>query len=175
MMIREPAADDAERLRAFFARVPDEDRGFIDDLEDPAVQRRWLESHRGVRLAALTEEGEFAALSAAWPGHGRSRHVGLLRLIVDPAHRRRGVGQTLARRTLAVALRRGLTKLTVEVVAEQQGTIDMFLGLGFQPEALLRDQLRDSDGALHDVVLLAHLADEAAFAAALAQPEPAAS
>lgn len=172
MIIREPAADDVKRLRAFFARVPDPDRGFIDDLEDPAVERRWLGDERGVRLAALADDGSFAALASAWPGHGRSSHVGALRLIVDPAHRRRGVGRVLARRTLANALERGLTKLTVEVVAEQEGTIGMFLGLGFQPEALLRDQLRDADGALHDVVLLAHLADEAASAATLAQPEP---
>ena len=32
--------------------------------------------------------------------------------------------------------------------------------MGFQPEALLRDHLRDPDGRLHDLVMLAHGVDE---------------
>ena len=37
----------------------------------------------------------------------------------------------------------------------------MFRELGFEGEALLRDQLcSPEDGSLHDVVLLAHLTDE---------------
>ena len=64
MTIREPRADDGERLRAFFARVPDEDRGFIDDLDEPAVERRWIGDGRGVRLAAVADDGSFATLAA---------------------------------------------------------------------------------------------------------------
>jgi hypothetical protein len=36
----------------------------------------------------------------------------------------------------------------------------MFRGMGFVPEALLRDQLCDPDGELHDLVVLAHGVDE---------------
>lgn len=173
MTIRQLDAADEDDLRALFARVPGEDRSFVEDLDDPATVRRWLGDDRAVRLVAVADDGSFAGLAAAWPRLGRSRHVGDLRLVVDPAHRRKGLGQQLARHALAEALDRGLAKLTVEVVARQQPTIDMFLALGFEPEALLRDQLRDADGALHDVILLAHLADDAAAAAALAQPESA--
>jgi len=46
------------------------------------------------------------------------------------------------------------------VTREQQGTSDLFLGIGFRAEALLHDHLRDPDSALHDVVLRAHLTEE---------------
>lgn len=37
--------------------------------------------------------------------------------------------------------------------------IGMFEGLGFEPEALLRDHVRDKTGALRDLVVLAHLVE----------------
>jgi GNAT superfamily N-acetyltransferase len=172
MEIRPLTADDEAGLRAFFADIPLEDRGFVkEDLDDTAVLRRWLDDERGVRLVAVDDDGSVRGLGAAWPGLGRSSHVGDLRRVIAPAFRRQGLGQLLARRTLAAGLRRGLAKLTVEVVAEQQGTIDMFLEIGFEPEALLRDELRDPDGTLHDLILVSHHAEDAAAAALLASPE----
>ena len=90
-----------------------------------------------------------------------SAHVGEIRLIVAQYARGRGVGMALARRLMVEAFSTSdLSKLSVEVVAEQQGTIRMFSKLGFTPEALLRDHLRDSDGNMHDLVILCHLAEE---------------
>ena len=37
--------------------------------------------------------------------------------------------------------------------------IGMFEALGFEPEALLRDHVRDKTGELHDLVVLAHLVE----------------
>ena len=64
-------------------------------------------------------------------------------------------------------------KISVEVVATQQGTIDMFLALGFTGEALLRDQLWTRGEDPEDVVLLSHLADDAAQSVLLAAPDEA--
>ena len=43
----------------------------------------------------------------------------------------------------------------VEAIATQDPTIALFAGLGFQPEALLVDHVRDADGELHDLMVLA--------------------
>ena len=40
----------------------------------------------------------------------------------------------------------GLKKLVVEVIADQAPLIAMFRGLGFEPEALLTDHVRDRSG-----------------------------
>jgi len=164
---------DEAALRAFFQAIPEEDRGFFkEDLDEPAVLRRWIDDARGVRIVAC-DEGRVAGVAAVWPGIGRSAHVGDLRLVVARERRRQGVGQLLARHALADALREGMWKITVEVVAQEQGTIDMFMALGFVAEALLRDQLALSDGERQDVVLLSHFADEAGQDVLLAAPDEA--
>jgi GNAT superfamily N-acetyltransferase len=172
--VRDLERRDEAALQDFFQALPDEDRGFFkEDLDEPAILRRWIDDERGIRLIAAGADGRFAAVAAVWPGIGRSRHVGDLRLVVAGNRRREGLGRLLARKALAAALRRGMWKITVEVVAEQQGTIDMFLALGFVAEALLRDQLALPGGETQDVVLLSHFAGEAAQDALLAAPDEA--
>jgi GNAT superfamily N-acetyltransferase len=172
--VRRLERDDEEALRAFFDDIPDDDRGFLkEDGRDPAVLRRWIDDERGVRLVAVDDTPGLAAVCEVWPGVGRSSHVGDVRLVVAADRRRQGLGGLVAQRALIEALDRGFSKLTIEVVASEQGTIDMFQQLGFTPEALLRDHLRGPDGELQDVVLLAHLADDAGFDVLLARPESA--
>jgi GNAT superfamily N-acetyltransferase len=170
--VRELDERDEEALRAFFQAIPNEDRSFFkEDLDDPEILRRWIDDDRGVRLAAVEDGGRLAAVAAVWRGIGRSSHVGDLRLVVAPDRRRQGLGQMIARQALVSALRGGIWKICVEVVASQQPTIDMFLALGFVPEALLRDQLCSPDGERSDVMLLSHFADEAAADLMLATPD----
>ena len=172
MDVRPLEARDDAALSEFFQAIPQEDRSFFkEDLDEPAILRRWMDDDRSVRIIGADDDGRFAAVAAIWRGIGRSSHVGDLRLVVAGDQRRRGLGQQLARRALLEALRRGMWKITVEVVADQQGTIDMFLALGFVPEALLRDQLASQDGHRQDVVLLSHFADEAGLDALLAAPD----
>ena len=49
-----------------------------------------------------------------------------------------------------------LRKIMVAVAADKEGDIAMFSSIGFRPEALLEDQIFDSHGRLHDMVLLSH-------------------
>ena len=87
---------------------------------------------------------------------GWGAHVGELRLVVDPAARRQGLGALLARHALREAADMGLQKVVVEMVAEQTGAAQMFSDLGFRGEALLTCQIRDRGGELRDLLVLAH-------------------
>lgn len=91
---------------------------------------------------------------------GWSDHVGELRLVVHPARRRAGLGQTLAQHALAAALRADMRKVVVELAADQEHAIAMFSGLGFTGEAPLHDHIRDRQGDFSDLVVLAHHVDE---------------
>jgi ribosomal protein S18 acetylase RimI-like enzyme len=121
----------------------------------------WLTTDRGRRALAHDDDGAVVGYVAIIRNTGWSDHVGDVRLVVDPAHRGQGLGRTLARWALLQAIDCGLTKLTVEVVAEQDGAVAMFTGLGFQAEGLLRDHVRDRDGELRDLVLLSHSVEDA--------------
>jgi ribosomal protein S18 acetylase RimI-like enzyme len=159
MEIRQLQSGDREALSRFVERVPAADRTFFkEDVDDPAVVDAW--ALPGPARALAVEAGEVVGSVAVVPLHGWSSHVGEVRLIVDPAQRGRGIGRALARRAVLEALDLDLQKLVVEVIAEQEPTIAMFRSLGFEPEALLTDHVRDRSGELRDLMVLSHSVEE---------------
>jgi ribosomal protein S18 acetylase RimI-like enzyme len=159
MEIRRLEPHDQERIEAFIGRVPEGDRTFFkEDVNDPEVRAGWA---RPDAARSLAVEGDTVlGYVAVAPLQGWSSHVGEVRVIVDPDHRGRGIGRALARHAVLEALNLGLTKMVVEVVADQEPTIAMFRSLGFDPEALLKDHVRDQSGELRDLILLAHSVEE---------------
>ena len=146
-------------LREFFSRVPPSDHAsFAEDVFAPGLMESWLQDTRGRRAVALDGE-RVVGYVAVLPLVGWSSHVGSLRVVVDPAERGRGIGRELARHGLVTGLELGLSKLVVEVVADAEPAIGMFQEIGFEPEALLRDHVRDRNGGLRDLVVLAHLVE----------------
>jgi ribosomal protein S18 acetylase RimI-like enzyme len=159
---RELTADDAPALKAFFGALPAEDRTFFfEDVTDPAVAEAWASDERRLRRCAVDDDGKIAAFAALQPGVDWSSHVAEVVLVVAPAARRQGIGRTLARGILVEALEHDFKKVTVAIAADNDGAIQMFQTIGFEGEALLRDQLRSpEDGELRDMVILAHMVDD---------------
>ena len=151
-------ADHVDALARFFADLPEGDLTFVkEDVSGPEAVRGWMRPGRQwLALDDGADGGEVAGFVAVLPLHGWSDHVGEIRLVVHPRHRGAGLGRTLARHALLRALDQGLRKVVVEVVADQEALLGMFSGLGFTGEALLTDHVRDREGGLHDLVLLAH-------------------
>jgi ribosomal protein S18 acetylase RimI-like enzyme len=157
MDIRPLEAGLTSQLQEFFAAIPEGDRTFFkEDVMDAETVAAWTTDARSRRLVAVDDEGKIVGYVAVMPGVGWSSHVGELRLVVSPQCRRQGVGRELARHALIQALELGLSKVFVEVVADQVGSVEMFLHLGFEGEALLKDHVRDRDGEVRDLLLLAH-------------------
>lgn len=161
-VIRELVAEDEGAVRAFFARMPAEDRSFFQqDVEDPQVIAAWAGDEHRIRRCAVDEDGHLLAIAALRPGSDWTSHVADLVLLVAPEARRRKLGRTMARAMLLEAVQHGLIKVTVMIAADNEGAIDMFRTIGFEPEALLRDQLRNpDDGTLRDTMVLAHLVED---------------
>ncbi|MFT3872392.1 MAG: GNAT family N-acetyltransferase [Nocardioides sp.] len=161
MTIREVESSDREALRAFFHAVPAQDAAFLkEDLTDDAVIDAWLTAGRVTRLIYVDEDDTITGVASLTPGLGRSDHVVELRVVVDSRRRRGGVGRKLAQQAILTAVRSGCRKLTVEVGATQDGTINLFRELGFTPEALHLNQVRADDGEFLDIVVLAHSIDD---------------
>jgi ribosomal protein S18 acetylase RimI-like enzyme len=155
MQIRRIEPADGPALAAFLERIPEADRTFLkEDVADPAVVAAWAQPD-DARSIAL-DGGAVLGYLAVIPLHGWSSHVGEVRIVVDPAHRGRGVGRALARHAVMEAVELGLEKMVVEVIADQEALIAMFRAIGFEPEALLVDHVRDRSGALRDLLVLAH-------------------
>jgi RimJ/RimL family protein N-acetyltransferase len=163
----------AASLRAFFAALPDGDVTSVkEDVRHPGMVDAAVADTRSTRWVGL-DEGTVVAYASLLPGVGLSAHVGELRLVVGRSHRRQGLGRALARTVLRAALLDGLSKVVVEVPAEDEPTAEVFRRLGFEGEALLRDHVRDRDGELRDLLVLAHFAYENSSAlAAIGMEEP---
>ncbi len=159
MEIKHLEPGDREALERFVARVPEGDRTFFkEDVEAAEVVDAW--TRPGPARAVAVQDGEVVGYVAVVPLHGWSSHVGEVRVIVDPEHRGRGVGRALARRAVIDAVELDLSKMVVEVIADQEPTIAMFRSLGFDPEALLTDHVRDQSGSLRDLMILANTVEE---------------
>jgi ribosomal protein S18 acetylase RimI-like enzyme len=167
MTVVELGPERCDALLRFFASLPDGDLTFIkEEVTDPATVRSWAaRPASGGRWVAVDDESdgsgggdtaEVTGYVAVRPLPGWSDHVGEVRLVVAPSSRGTGLGRELARRALVEAVGSGLTKLVVEIVAEQGAALALFTDLGFTGEALLTDHIRDRNGQLRDLMVLAH-------------------
>jgi ribosomal protein S18 acetylase RimI-like enzyme len=151
------AGEHCDALLRFFQALPEGDRTFIKEaVTDADVVRTWTSGEARGRRWIVLDGDDVAGYVAVIPLTGWSDHVGEVRLVVAPGRRGSGLGRELARHALVAAVEAGLTKLVVEVVADQTAAVGLFSALGFAGEAVLADHIRDRDGGLHDLMVLAH-------------------
>ncbi len=145
-------------IARFVGRVPLHDLLFLErDIRQPKVLAAWLKAIEGGSVHSLVAvaDGEIVATTAvireplSW-----SAHVAEVRLLVLPEWRGKGVGRALLEASIDHAIAEGAVKLTARMTPDQRGAITLFEETGFRGEALLRDQIRDADGGLHDLAIL---------------------
>ena len=146
---------DEPALRRFFARIPEADRTFLkEDVDDPDVVAAW--ARPGPARVIAVDDGEVVGLGG---GRAAARLVQPRRR--GPPGRRPRASRPrhragLARQAVLEAVQLGLAKLVVEVISDQTALIGMFRALGFEPEALLSDHVRDRSGEIRDLMVLAN-------------------
>ena len=70
--------------------------------------------------------------------------------------RGKGLGRVLTEAIFAQALEHGIEKMVAQMTIDQKGAIATFEELGFRPEALLRDHVKDRYGEKHDLLVYSH-------------------
>ncbi|MFM5885265.1 MAG: GNAT family N-acetyltransferase [Novosphingobium sp.] len=151
---------DADTVRRFAEAMPPHDLLFLlRDIRNPRVVAAWLDqiaSGQIESLLALGADGTLLACTAlvrdelSW-----SPHVAEVRILIAPAARGTGLGRLLALECVNAARSAGVEKLYVRMTPDQSAALRVFEDMGFQPEALLRDQVRDAGGEAHDILILA--------------------
>jgi RimJ/RimL family protein N-acetyltransferase len=149
---------DGPAVLAFAQRLPEHDLLFLRrDIAQPKVVEAWMQATRAGSIVTVLARRDGAVVGCATlvrDALAWSAHVAEMRVIVDPALRGTGLGQRLAHECFAIAVELDVEKLTAQMTVDQRGAIEMFEGLGFRPEALLRDQVKDRSGRTHDIVML---------------------
>lgn len=158
--LRLMSADDETQVLEFARQLPIHDLLFLRrDITEPRVMAAWVRGIDAGRIVSplAVSGGRILGCSAVVTDpHSFSRHVGDLRVLLDPEARARGLGRILIQECFLVALAMDLKKLTVQMTYDQQAAITVFEDMGFRPEALLKQQVSDPEGNLHDLVVLSH-------------------
>ena len=87
-------------------------------------------------------------------------HCGSLGMGVLPAYRGQGIGRRLLQACIDKARAQGLTRIELEVRADNQRAIGLYQALGFTQEAVKRRAMR-FDGVYFDALLMSLLSDDA--------------
>jgi L-amino acid N-acyltransferase YncA len=134
------------------------------DITDPGAVADWLDNVDAGRIVTIVAEREgriFGYGSLHLSNVPWSQHVGELRVLISDEMRGKGLGRALTEAIFAQAIDSGVEKMVAQMTLDQKGAIATFEQLGFKPEALLRDHVRDRRGEKHDLLVYSH--DVAAF------------
>jgi GNAT superfamily N-acetyltransferase len=160
--VRALGESENDQLVDLLLAIPDGEHLFVKhDISRPEAITAWLNDTTAHWEGAFNGSDLVGAVAVV-PGEGWSSHVGELRMVVHPNHRRAGIGACLAKEALIEAINAGFVVVTVQALAEQTGVLKLFRGLGFVPESLLTDHVREPNGQLHDLVVLSHSVSAAA-------------
>ncbi len=158
--IRRFQPGDREAMLAFANALPEHDLLFLGrDLTHPRVIEAWLSAiEEGWidSLVAIDNDRLVGTAALVRDPLGWSAHVGEIRLLVAANKRGAGLGRDLLEGLYAIAMERGIAKLTAQMTPDQIGSVMLFESLGFRAEALLKDQVRDHSGATFDLAILSH-------------------
>jgi len=157
-------AEDSAALQDFYRRMPEEDRQFMrDDVisgDWPAYFQRKLGDQGIVSLVAKADNEVVGEATLYRTLHGWTRHVGELRVSVDPGLRKKGLGTALCSSLVKVATDLGIEKIIVHVVDNQGPARRTFEKLGFKKEAVLPHHVMDISGTKRDLLVLANDVDQ---------------
>ena len=155
--LRPMVQHDRDRLALFFKRIPIEDLRFLkDDVTDTGVIDQWCQSLNYDRVLPLVAEFNgriIADASLHRRKAGWRRHLGGVRVVVDPEFRHRGLAQKLIEELTAIARKEGLDRLYAEIPADDQAAINVFQDRGFTRVAVFEGDIIDRAGKYHDMAV----------------------
>lgn len=156
--VRPMVKQDRDRLALFFKHIPQGELRFLkDDVTDMRIIDQWIykmDYDRVLPLIADVNGRIVADASLHRRKEGWRRHLGGVRVVVDPEFRHRGLAAGLIVELIDIARMEGLERLYAEIPADDQPALDVFHGRGFKEVVLFRQNILDREGKYHDLALL---------------------
>ena len=160
VLLRYMRPQDREPMLTFARSLPEHDLLFLRrDITQESEVDLWLQdiAQGFATTVVAAEDAEILGYATIHRSNIRwSQHVAELRVTVAERARGKGLGRILTQEAFAIALAQGLEKMVAQMTLDQKGAIATFESIGFRPEALLRDQVKDRAGNKHDLLVLSH-------------------
>ncbi|MBI4339102.1 MAG: GNAT family N-acetyltransferase [Chloroflexi bacterium] len=157
--LRPLAAGDKLRLLRFFGRVSETDRYYLkENVTAPEVIQNWtadIDFERAIPIVAVAREEIVGDATLHRSRASVRRHIGEVRVVVDPAYREVGLGRRLIREMVDIAVELRLHKVVFELVEKREdAAIRAAQSLGFRRVASLHQWVRDIWGNYEDLVIM---------------------
>ena len=157
--VRPLGPDDKVRLLEFFERIPEEERYYLkENVASSKVIHGWtvnMDLSKVIPIVAVAGNAIVADATLHLDDTPARRHIGEVRIVVDPAYREVGLGGRLIREILDIAASLGLAKVIFELVAlREMEAVCAAERVGFKEVATLEDRVKDFWGNYQDLIVL---------------------
>jgi RimJ/RimL family protein N-acetyltransferase len=162
VIIRQATDDDAERLLRFSAeRFAERSPVLFESTEPPSLEDRRAFLQRvpaagGVIFVANAGDEIVGVLDFHRARRPQAAHSGGLGMSVASGHRRHGIGAALLQALLSWAPGAAITRIELEVFANNSAAIHLYERMGFEHEGRRRQAVMVA-GSKIDILLMARL------------------
>lgn len=158
LILRPMTKDDENDVSRFFASLPKQTIRFLrNDVTNRKVIAGWMRElnyEKTLPIIAELSGRIVATLSLHRQTFGWGRHVGEVRIVVEPSFQGRGLGGALLEEISRIGAGSGLRKLVARVVSKQGDVITVFERSGFQRVATLAKFVKDLDQQYADIAIM---------------------
>jgi len=166
VLLRPMVKADRKAVGDFFGRLTASVLQYVrNDVTDPKVLDKWFDQlnyNRVFPLLAFKDNKVVANATLHRVGYGWRKHLGILRIVVEPAFHGKGLGTLMINELVDLSHEFGLEKLMVEFPLRAHGALAMFKKAGFSPRAVIEGLMKDRHGENLDIVIM--VMDVAAYA-----------
>lgn len=156
--IRKIEPGDAAGLLSYAKSLPRHDIVYMRrNLSTQEGIEKWFRAlSNGYIFAFIALQGDkvvgYSSLNLT--GLDWSSHVADIRVSVSPDVRKSGLGRVLVREAFRLAVTLGIEIVRASMTPDQTGARALFEELGFKNEAIMKDHVKDLDGAYHDLLVM---------------------
>jgi len=166
VLLRPMVKTDRQLVGDFFERLTPSVLQYVrNDVRDQRVLDKWfdqLDYQKVFPLLAFIDNEVVANASLHRVAYGWRKHLGTVRIVVEPEFHEKGLGTLMINELVDLAQEFGLQKLMVEFPLKAHGALSMFKKAGFSPRAVIEGLMRNRHGEDLDVVIM--VMDVAAYA-----------
>jgi RimJ/RimL family protein N-acetyltransferase len=160
ILLREAVSDDIDRLTDFYTSLSDEVLIYSLPPYDRARVERCLSGlGRDIIVLALDDEKIVGHLQIFVYTLPRLKGVGELIIYLHQDYLNKGLGTGMMTFALDLSRRKGLHRISLQVVRDNKRAIRLFEKMGFALEGILKDAYFGVDGRYHDILVMAKIFD----------------
>jgi len=158
VLLRPMVKADRKGLEEFFNRLTPSVLQYVrNDVTDPKVLDKWFDQlnyDRVFPLLAFQGDKLVANASLHRVAHGWRKHLGTIRIVVDPEFHGKGLGTLMINELVDLAMEFGLEKLMAEFPLRAHAALVMFKKAGFSPRGVIEGLMKGRHGEDLDIVIM---------------------